>query len=332
MTREASANRQARRGVALLTVLLLVAVMSALAVGILDDIRFGLRRTANARDVGQAQWYALGAETLAATRIEALLRAGGERTPPDGWNGRPFVFPTDDGGQITAVLRDGGNCFNLNSVVEGRGDLLLRREAGRAQFIALMVALDIPAATAERLADATADWIDVDGFRQGRGAEDAAYALGATPYRTGGQLLAEVSEMRAIRGMTPELYARLRPWVCALPSSELSPINVNTLQPDRALLLVAISEGRIDERLARRVLAGRPEGGWASLGDFWGQPALAAAEPPDAALEQATLRTRYFALEADVLHAGSTATLSTLLEQTADGRVRSVARRWTRDE
>ena len=54
-------RRPHEEGVALMTVLLLVAVMSTLAVGILDDIRFSLRRTENARNVGQAQWYALGA-------------------------------------------------------------------------------------------------------------------------------------------------------------------------------------------------------------------------------------------------------------------------------
>ncbi len=40
-------NRPGEEGAALLTVLLLVAVMSAMAVGVIDDIRFGLRRTAN---------------------------------------------------------------------------------------------------------------------------------------------------------------------------------------------------------------------------------------------------------------------------------------------
>ena len=53
----------------MLTVLLLVAVLATLAAVVLDDIRFGLRRAANAEAVGQARWYALGAETLAAGQI-----------------------------------------------------------------------------------------------------------------------------------------------------------------------------------------------------------------------------------------------------------------------
>src|SRR3546814_8835933 len=61
-----------QKGVALLTVLLLVAVMSVLVMGMLDDIRFGLRRASNAQAMAQAQWYALGAESLAMAQIDRL--------------------------------------------------------------------------------------------------------------------------------------------------------------------------------------------------------------------------------------------------------------------
>ena len=40
--------RGSREGLALLTVLLLVAVMAVVAVAILDDVRFSVRRTTNA--------------------------------------------------------------------------------------------------------------------------------------------------------------------------------------------------------------------------------------------------------------------------------------------
>ena len=71
-------NRQS--GVALLTVLLLVAVMSVLVMSVLDDIRFGLRRASNAQSTAQAQWYALGAETLAMAQIDKLSARDPGRT------------------------------------------------------------------------------------------------------------------------------------------------------------------------------------------------------------------------------------------------------------
>jgi general secretion pathway protein K len=83
-----------QRGAALLTVLLLVAVMGVLLMAMLDDIRFGLRRAGNAQAVGQAQWHALGAEALARSRIQRMTREGNGRTTlAGGWNGRSLVFP-----------------------------------------------------------------------------------------------------------------------------------------------------------------------------------------------------------------------------------------------
>ena len=69
-----SPSRRDREGMALLTVLLLVAVMSVVAVAILDDVRFSVRRATNVETQSQAQWYAAGAETLARGQIDRLLR------------------------------------------------------------------------------------------------------------------------------------------------------------------------------------------------------------------------------------------------------------------
>ena len=44
-----------REGMALLTVLLLVAVMSVVAVAVLDDVRFSVRRATNVETQTQAQ-------------------------------------------------------------------------------------------------------------------------------------------------------------------------------------------------------------------------------------------------------------------------------------
>lgn len=308
---------------ALLTVLLLVAVMSALAVGVLDDIRFALRRAGNARDVGQAQWYAIGAEELARAQIRRLAARDPTRTTLVGdWNGRPFVFPIE-GGVIRARVVDGGNCFNLNSVMFNEGG----PRYGIAQFEALLGALDFPEADARRLTAALTDWIDRDQY----GAEDDAYARRPQPYRTADDLLAEVSELRAIEGFTLQVYARLRPHVCALPSNALSPINLNTLGVHQAVLLTMVTEGRLRPEAARLWLSRRPEGGWPDAGALWLLPDLVDAPPVPQVDAQVGLRTRFFALETQVDYNGADVEMSALFEQEAQA-VRLAARRWTRDE
>jgi general secretion pathway protein K len=319
------------KGAALLTVLLLVAVMSIIALGVLDDIRFGVRRTVNATGREQAQRYALGAEELARVQIARMVRTDPGRTTLKGdWNGRTFAFPIENG-VMTGRISDATACFNLNSVAEGRGDRLVRRELGVRQLVILLGGLGIPPGRGQTLADNLADWIDSDDISMG-GAEDQDYARAAPAYRAGGAMLAEVSELRAVRGFTADVYERLRPFVCAPPTTDLSPINVNTLAPDRSILITMVTLGAIPAEAGARLLAGRPADGWDSLQTFWNDPVLVDRVPEDAARNQIALRTRFFSLDADATFAGSSATLNALLEVDPSGGVKLVARRWTRDE
>ena len=319
------------RGAALLTVLLLVAVMTVLLVSVLDDIRFGLRRTGNAQALAQAQWYALGSEELARARIRQLAREDGRTTLEGGWNGRPFVFPIE-GGTMRVRIEDASACFNLNSVVEGAVGQWSRREAGVRQYRALLQALDVAPAQADAMADALVDWIDSDPWPGPAGAEDAAYAARGPGYRTSGALLAETSELRAIAGHDAAAYARLRPHVCALPDNALSPLNINTLDAGDAVLLAMLSDNALDTATARRVLASRPPQGWADVRAFAEHPAIRAAGLPDHVLQQLQRRTRWFGLHTEVEYAGAEVVLSALLDDDPHGPVRLVARRWTHDE
>src|SRR5690606_22381808 len=174
-----------RRGMALLTVLLLVAVMAALCVVLLDDVRFSVRRTTNAETQAQAQAYAAGAEALARRRLSDLVRADPARTPlQPQWNGRVFALPLEEGEGL-AVIRDGQSCFNLNSLVLGQGEDLIARPEGAAQFIALGAALGAPRGRMVAVAAALTDWMDGDNEVSSQGAEDAAYASRPTPDQIG---------------------------------------------------------------------------------------------------------------------------------------------------
>jgi general secretion pathway protein K len=324
-----AASREQRRGMALLTVLLLTATMATVCVAILDDVRFSVRRTTNAEVMAQAQAYAAGAEALAAAEIGRLTRASPTRTPiQPAWNGREMAFPVEDG-SIRARLSDGQACFNVNSLVLGQGEDLIVQPEGVAQFIALGVAVGVPHGRMAGVADAIVDWMDADGEVRPGGAEDARYAARTQPYRTAGVRLAEVSEIRAVQGMDAALYRRLRPWLCALPTTRLSPLNPNTLRPDQAPLLVAVSLGRLPSGAAKAALAARPAGGWSDIDAFWRQPALAAARPSEEARAQLALVTRFFDLDVDVELAGLKAVRTARLELAADGTVRTVSRRWT---
>lgn len=315
-----------QRGVALLTVLLLAAVMSALLVVVLDDIRFGLRRGSNTQALEQARWHALGAEQLAR---QQLASAGAGLRHAGNWLGEPLQFPTDHG-MVHARLHDAGNCFNLNSVVEGAPGQWQRREAGATQFDHLLQALGFSTTQAAARVDALVDWIDSDPSASPSGAEDLLYTLRDPAYRTAGDLLAEVSELRAIEGFH-RVYPRLRPHVCAPPTNAPSVFNPDTLEGGNAVLLVALTAGALAPEAARSLLDARPAGGWRDAAAFLGHPLLAAPGRGDVLEAHIVLQPRYYGLQVQVEHGGVQVVLSSLLEDTG-GAVALLARRWTPEE
>ena len=291
------------RGAALLAVLLLVAVTGAIAAAAMEGLRLSRAVAANAAALDQARAFADGVEQLALLIVDdQIARSPARTTDEGGWNGAVRRMPMPGGAVAEVRIRDGANCFNVNSVVEGEAQsALIHRPSGVAEFVGLMMALGTNEADARRIAEAAADWVDTDTEPGPGGAEDAAYASGPAPYRTANALFVEPGELRAVAGMTPDLYRRLSPWLCALPMTDLAPVNLNTLAPDQAPLLAMLAPGQLSLERARAVLASRPAGGWGSQVEFWRLDAMRGLAVPLDVQLQPQLRTRWFALDLRVL-------------------------------
>jgi len=290
------------RGAALLAVLLLVAVTGAIAAAAMEGLRLSRAVAANAAALDQARADADGVEQLALLTLDdQIARSPGRTTLEGGWNGAVRQLEMPGGATVQLRVRDGGNCFNVNSVVEGeQQSALIRRPSGVAEFMGLMMVLGAGEADARRIAEAAADWVDTDNVPGPGGAEDEAYADAPEPYRTANNFFAEPGELRALVGMTPDLYRRLSPYLCALPTSDLSPINLNTVTPDQAPLLAMLAPGQLSLEKARSLIAGRPTGGWGSQVEFWRLDTMRSLAVPLDIQLQPQLRTRWFALDLSV--------------------------------
>ncbi len=316
-------------GSILITVLLIVAVLSALAVAVLDDINFAIRRAANVDARSQAQFYAVGAETFAKQLINRARTLSPDRTLRAEWMDKPAVFNLDDG-LIEARIGDASNCFNVNSLVGGEGGR--NREANETRvgyFTALLVAIGVSEGEAEALANAATDWIDSDGTPRTRGAEDYHYAGLDPPYRTANTLIAEVAELRAVRGFDPATYALVRPFLCAHPSADFSYININTLTERDAPLLVMVAGAetlRVDE--ARTIIRRRPADGYRSVEGFWAEDGFAGKVPNEERRALVSLKTEYYDLRVQVAYLQAFVEQTSLLSLTATGDIGVVSRRY----
>ncbi len=227
-----------QRGVALLIALLAVALAVILIASLLDRGELAYARTRNVLRGEQAIAYSEGLEAYAA---QVLQRDSEDNraidTFSDSW-AVPLPPQEVPGGRISARMSDLNGCFNLNNLAADPTGIWRKRMQN------LLVALQLDPS----LRGAIVDWLDSDGSIDPEGgAEDNAYLAQAVPYRTANRAFAHVSELRLVRGVSGEVYARLAPEVCALPPG--TSINLNTAT---TAVLMSI-DSRMTAVLAERI-------------------------------------------------------------------------------
>jgi len=285
------------RGTVLLTTLLIMAVMATVAVAIMDDIRFAVKRTINVGDYAQADWYVKGAEDFAESYISTQLSA----LEPIAKNTlfqepQTFAFPFDGGSMILDV-RDGTDCFALGSLVTETGTA---DATGGRQFTNLLIALGWPDNDARSLTGVLTDWIDTDTQRGANGAEDGTYLRREPPHRTSNTALASVMELRSLEGMTEELYQSIRPYLCARGSGEQTRLNIETAESIDAFLLSAILGGPDHYQTALQIIAERPQGGFGNLEMLQATPALQDFTGNEPAYDQIVFEPNFLWIEVRV--------------------------------
>lgn len=220
---------------ALLTALVVLAIAATLAAAMHWNISLDQRRTATLVQGDQALQYALGAESWADQILfrDAHPQSGAKHTSLDqDWAAQLPPLPVQ-GGQIIGHLEDLQGRFNINNLTGTTAP------QAYTQFQQLLSALGLDPS----IADAVADWVSPGNIPRPLGAKDDFYSRLQPPYRTANQPITSISELQMIKGITPEVYAKLQPYVTALPSG--TPINLNTASAP-VIQSLAVPPNRID--------------------------------------------------------------------------------------
>lgn len=295
-------------GAVLLTTLLVMSIMAVLAVAIMDDVRFAIKRTVNVQSYAQTDWYVKGAGEFAESYISQQLI----ETTPEQLNAGlalqpPILFPFE-GGLMQLSVRDGSQCLSLSDIEKSSGRIVFRR---------LLTELGWDLNQAARITSVAVDWQDSDSERLPGGAEDYTY-LGKTPaYRTRNSSFQSVTELRSLNGMTETGYQALRPFICARNGQSIHPVNVNTLALWQAPLLAAILGGDRPLATAQQVIGDRPAAGYTDNNQFRESPALAGYSLKDAQFDFLSFEPGFIWVEADVsyLQARRKAAFEFLIEE-----------------
>ena len=296
------AKRQ-QRGVALIVVLLLLAVMVTIAANMADRLFSQFKRAENQLSYQQAYWYSVGGEGLAKMGIEQSYKDSDTINLSQPWALEEQTYPLDYG-TLTGRLYDMQACFNLNALSTARtGDNSSQQPYLVEVFQALMEELEVENYQAEVIAQSTWEYVDSNSnVSSSQGVEDSHYESMSPAYLSANSFMADSSELRAVNQVTGDVMQKLIPYVCALPTSDFR-LNVNTLFPEQAEILAAMFKPHLSTSDAKQVLEDRPFDGWATTDDFLAEPAINGIEEKTRkqVKQYLSVDSAYFELDAELL-------------------------------
>jgi len=346
-----------QRGVALIVVLLIVAMVTIIATEMAGRLQLQVRRAANLKDGNQAFWYALSAEEFAAISIRRLYEEDDDvihiKQP---WASSELAFPLQGGG-IQAQLEDMQSCLNLNALLpgndnqngngnnnngddNGQGSSNLgsneRANAGAngvpgngidglaGAFHRLLRndEINVPSLSADTLKDSLIDWLDEDSNLTGSfGAEDPDYESKQFPYLAANGLMTNKTELRLVKGAALPWINDLMPFVCAIPNESNFKLNVNTLTPEKAPLLAALTGVSVAD--ATNLIGNIP---YDTKEDFLNQSEVASQGLSDLQKNWFDVTTRYFILHTKASYNNATFAMSTVFKVDESKNVQVVRR------
>ncbi|MEO5365218.1 MAG: type II secretion system minor pseudopilin GspK [Magnetococcus sp. WYHC-3] len=257
-------GRSCQAGVALVTALLIVALATTVSVALFSAQRVDIRRVDNQMGFDRSRLFALAGESWAMGILRKDREQGGRDDRTEDWAQVLPPMPVQ-GGMVSGRLVDLQGRFNLNNLVKDKQpDALVL-----ARFQCLLQSLGLD----PTLAHGVVDWIDADTVPAGGGGAENDFYLGKNPpYRSAGMPMTSVSELRLVAGFEPAVYARLAPFVAALPPG--TPLNVNTASAE---VLGCLAEG-LSLVEGETLYKDATEEGFASVQVFLEHPALAGRE------------------------------------------------------
>ena len=233
-----------QQGFALLTVLLVVAVVATIASSLLYQQRLDIQRSAFMLNQSQAILVASGIDLWVKKGLAFDASQSEIDHLAEMW-AQP-MFPMEfEGGDISGQLYDMQGRFNLNNLAE-------TNEAQRQQWRATLERLLIQQNQSTDWVAPLIDWLDADNEPIAGGAESDVYLLKNPPYRAANRQMVMVSELQLLEGINRDAFGQLSSWFSALP--EVTPINVNTA-PEAVLLGLAdwMTSPLVEAWIAQRI-------------------------------------------------------------------------------
>ena len=286
-------NDSSQRGIALLTILVMVALATILAATIAKRQTNTSENTGYLMRQDQSLLYAKSAEAFfSELLIQDSDNGGNIDHLQENWAKPMPAFPVEDG-FISGRLLDESGKFNLNNLLKADGSV---DDSARRWFEKLLQRVGLPA----ELSQAVIDWQDANDETTGAMGAESNYYQGLDPsYLASNTRFHQVEELKLVRGFEGKNYDLIAPYVTALP--EATKINMNTAAP----LLLASIDPKLDVKtLEQELKAKQAEFTYFnSVEDLWKLNAFSGIEPQNKTDAAAWLdsKSNYFTAQIEVV-------------------------------
>ena len=286
-------NDSSQRGIALLTILVMVALATILAATIAKRQTNTSENTGYLMRQDQSLLYAKSAEAFfSELLIQDSDNGGNIDHLQENWAKPMPAFPVEDG-FVSGRLLDESGKFNLNNLLKADGSV---DDSARRWFEKLLQRVGLPA----ELSQAVIDWQDADDETTGAMGAESNYYQGLDPsYLASNTKFHQVEELKLLRGFEGKNYDLIAPYVTALP--EATKINLNTAAP----LLLASIDPKIDVKTVEQELKAKQAEltYFNSVEDLWKLNAFSGIEPQNKTDAAAWLdnKSNYFTAQIEVV-------------------------------
>jgi len=250
------------RGFALVLTLVVTALMVAATVELIYQVYVDTSLNRSFCDGQQASLFAESAAYGGIKLLQQEVSGRSYTSLSDKW-ALPFV-QEDDTGRVEVSITEESGKINLNSLIQPNNSDI------NAGVMTILKGLGAQLQIADSVWNALADWIDADDIPLPGGAESSYYKTLTPPYSAHNGRLTTLNELSLIKGFTPDMVARLTPFVTIYASqgpnllAQSVIVNVNTAPKE---VLMAI-DSRISAGLAEQIIEQRQSAPFKTIGDL----------------------------------------------------------------
>ena len=257
------------KGVVLISILLIVLLLSAVAITFGNKYLVSLKRAQYIEFQSLSLNAFRNVEAMSLNKIDKFSRFNSSNLTKENPLLNDEIYFEINGATIVGSIEDASNCFNINSLVRaGKEDYLENKKSINA-FRELMYLAEVDNNVAEEIIDQIIDWVDKNSNPRAYGLEDYYYSgpLHNPREFSGGRLLIDIEELKSIPSVRLVDWNIFRDLFCAYPFASDLKLNINTLDKNNILLLTAFFP-KIDLKDSEYIIENIPKNGFQDINAF----------------------------------------------------------------